>query len=91
MFWIHGVIFPVKMIGMILMVGALRSGGDYLPAALIELGGMYLFSVPLALIAALSWHWSPLAVFFIISSEWVVKSLLIWCRFNQKVWLQKLI
>ena len=91
MFWIHGAIFPLKMIGMILMVGALRSGGDYLSAALIELGGMYLFSVPLALIAALSWHWGPLMVFFILSSEWILKTAFIWWRYNQKVWLRKLI
>ena len=91
MFWIHGLIFPIKMLGMILMVGALRSGGDYLSAALIELGGMYFFSVPLTLIAALSWGWHPFAVFFILSSEWLIKASLIWWRFTQRVWLKRLI
>ena len=91
MFWIHGLIFPIKMLGMILMVGALRSGGDYLSAALIELGGMYFFSVPLTLIAALSWGWHPFAVFFILSSEWLIKTSLIWWRFTKRVWLQRLI
>ena len=73
------------------MVGALRSGGDYLSAALIELGGMYFFSVPLTLIAALSWGWHPFAVFFILSSEWLIKASLIWWRFTKRVWLQRLI
>ena len=90
MFWIHGAIFPLKMIGMILMVGALRSGGDYMPAALIELGGMYLFSVPLALMAII-WQYGPLAVFLILSSEWILKTILVWWRFNKKVWLRRLI
>ena len=91
MFWIHGAIFPLKMIGMILMVGALRSGGDYMPAALIELGGMYLFSVPLALMAAIIWQFGPLTVFLILSSEWILKTILVWWRFNKKVWLRRLI
>ena len=91
MFWIHGAIFPLKMIGMILMVGALRSGGDYMPAALIELGGMYLFSVPLALMAAIIWQYGPLIVFLILSSEWILKTILVWWRFNKKVWLRRLI
>ena len=91
MFWIHGLIFPIKMLGMIMMMGALRSGGDYFSAAVIELGGMYLFSVPFTLIASLIWEWHPFAVFFILSSEWIIKTLLIWWRFNQKAWLQRLI
>ena len=45
----------------------------------------------LALIAALSWHWGPLMVFFILSSEWILKTAFIWWRYNQKVWLRKLI
>ena len=76
---------------MILLVGVLRSGGDYLIAAIIELGGMYFYSVPVVLVSALVLKWSPVYVFMILSSEWIIKTGFLWKRFNQKIWLKRLL
>lgn len=91
MFLIHAVIYPIKMLGMILLVGVLRSGGDYFIAAIIELGGMYFYSVPMVLVSALIFRWNPVYVFMILSSEWILKTILLWKRFNQKIWLKRLL
>ena len=91
MFFIHSLIYPIKMLGMILLVGVLRSGGDYLIAAIIELGGMYFYSVPVVLVSALVLKWNPVYVFMILSSEWIIKTGFLWMRFNQKIWLKRLL
>lgn len=91
MFFIHLLIYPVKMMGMIILVGVLRSGGDYFKTAVIELGGMYFYSVPCVLLSALYLRWNAVAVFAILSSEWILKSVLVYRRYTKKIWLKRLL
>ena len=91
MILIHACILFVKMVGIIILVGVLRTGGDFFVTAVMELGCMYFISVPLTLIGALVFGLSPWVIYGFICLEWLVKGVLMVIRYRQMHWLKRLI
>jgi putative MATE family efflux protein len=84
-------ITPLKMMALIILVGILRSGGDFLFSALSEISSMWLYSVPLALFCSLYAGFSPEIVFAVVCSEWFIKAFLLWWRYRKGLWLKNLV
>lgn len=73
------------------MNGILRSGGDILGAAAIDIGGLWLFGVPLALVVTL-WFGLPFwALMIVIASEEVLKVGISIARVRTYKWAKKLV
>lgn len=70
--------------------GIIRGGGDtgfILKLDMISIVGIIL---PLALLAAFVWHWSPVAVTFILNSDQIFKCVPAYIRVNGYRWVKKL-
>mgnify|MGYP002624154585 CR=1 FL=1 len=70
--------------------GIIRGGGDtsfILKLDMISIVGIIL---PLSLLAAFTWHWSPVAVTFILNSDQVFKCVPAFLRVNSYKWVKKL-
>lgn len=82
---------PFKVINMNVIAGILRSGGDTLFSALLDISGVWLIGVPLGLTATKFFGWGIEAVFAIIMIEELYKTTLcIWRMYSGK-WVKKLV
>lgn len=73
-----------------LIVGVLRSGGDTKYGLIVELGGMWCFSILLGAIAAFKFHASVEVVYVILMSDEVVKIPLSMYRFFSYKWIKNI-
>lgn len=71
-----------------LIVGVLRSGGDTKYGMLVDLGGMWCFSILLGAIAAFKFHASVEIVYVILMSDEVVKIPMSVSRFRSNKWIK---
>lgn len=71
-----------------LIVGVLRSGGDTKYGMLVDLGGMWGFSILLGAIAAFKLHASVEVVYIILMSDEVVKIPMSVARFRSNKWIK---
>lgn len=71
-----------------LVVGVLRGGGDVKFGMYLDIGAMYLWSIPLAAIAGLVLHWDILWVYLLIVSEDLIKSAIGFVRFRSGKWVR---
>lgn len=85
------IITPLKMLGLIILAGILRSGGDFVLSAFCEIFSMWCYAVPLTLFCSLYIGCSPQVTFAIVCSEWLLKTLLLWLRYKKGQWLKNLV
>lgn len=71
-----------------LIVGVLRSGGDTKYGMLVDLGGMWGFSILLGALAAFKFHASVEIVYIILMSDEVVKIPMSVARFKSNKWIK---
>jgi putative MATE family efflux protein len=72
------------------IVGILRSGGDTLFTSALDIGCLWLFSIPLGYLAGFYWALPIPLIFFILHSDEIVKiPILIW-RVQQKKWIRNI-
>lgn len=88
---VHCLVLPIKSLGMVVLIGILRSGGDHAYSAAVELGLMYFFSVPACLLAALYFYFPPVIPYLMIQLEWVLKTILLSRRHRSKKWVRRLV
>lgn len=81
---------PFKVLNMILGGGIIRSGGRTKYVMAIDLIGVWLFGVPLGLLAAFVWKLSIPYVYFILSLEECVRFVISLWAFHRKKWMQSL-
>lgn len=84
---LNAVLFTIRPVGNGIVVGILRSGGDTLWAAVVDVGAVWLFGVPLAFLGV---HLGlPLwAVFLCVSSEDIVKLVVSIPRLLSNKWIK---
>jgi len=82
---------PFKVFNMINIVGILRSGGDTKAGLFLELSGIWLIGVPLALFTGFVMHWSVYYVYFFANTEEIFKAILGIKRLLSKKWLKNLV
>ena len=71
-----------------LIVGVLRSGGDTKYGMLVDIGGMWCFSILLGAIAAFKFHASVEIVYIILMSDEVIKIPMSVSRFKSNKWIK---
>lgn len=81
---------PFKVYNLHVVVGILRGGGDTKMSLVIDIVGVWLIGVPLALMGGLWWKFSIVIVYALVSSEEFVKSILCLYRLFSKKWINDL-
>ena len=84
---LNAVLFTIRPVGNGIVVGILRSGGDTLYAAIVDVGAVWLFGVPLAFLGVKLGF--PLwAVFLCVASEDIVKLIVAIPRLLSNKWIK---
>jgi len=85
-----GMLLFVRVFNFTMIVGILRSGGDTKFGLIMDIGGVWLISVPLVFISGLLWklpvHW----VYLLVSMEEVFKLFIGLGRFISRKWINNL-
>ena len=83
-------VFPFKALSMIQIVGIFRGGGDTRFSMALDVGGVWLIGLPLALVSGLVLNLPVWIVFFLASSEEIIKSFIGIARTASGKWLNNL-
>ena len=88
MFFVMSYFTLCMSINTTLIVGVLRSGGDTKYGMLVDIGGMWCFSILLGAIAAFKFHASVEIVYVILMSDEVIKIPMSVSRFRSNKWIK---
>ena len=81
---------PLNAFNFTNIVGTLRSGGDSLAAAVLDVVPMYVFSIPVGIILGLYFKLPPVFVISVMYSEQIIKAILGVVRVSQHKWIRKI-
>lgn len=81
---------PLSAFNFTNIVGTLRSGGDSLAAALLDVVPMYVFSIPLGIFLGLYLKLPPVFVISVMYSEQIIKAALGLVRVSKHKWVRKI-
>ena len=84
------ILLPFEMLGVVIMVGILRSGGDSKFSMLSEIIPMYAISIPLAFLGAKYFHLSLWALLLLKFSEIMPKMIIGGIRVKSGKWIKDL-
>ena len=87
MLFMTAAFYPLWAINMIVVVGVCRSGGDTIFALVLDIGFMWVISLPLGFCAVTFWHLPYWVVFLCIQSEHFFKSTFGLLRLKNGKWL----
>lgn len=85
-----GVIFILKALNSILIVGVLRGGGDTKFSLFLEMGSVWFVGVPLAFMGAALWHLPIQWVVILASTEEITKLSIGLLRVKSKKWIHEI-
>lgn len=80
-------VVPLRILAFTLLIGILRGGGDAKAVMLLDLGGLYLISIPAAAITGLVFKSSITVVYLCICAEEIFKVTAGILRFRSKKWI----
>lgn len=87
---VFAVLFPLRVVNMIMSSGILRSGGKTNYIMAISLLGTWCVGVPLGLLSAFALHWPIVAVYAMVSQEEAAKFLISLPLFRSRRWMHRL-
>jgi Na+-driven multidrug efflux pump len=82
---------PARMLNALIIVAILRSGGDTKAALFLDVSGVWLIGIPMAVIGGLVFHLPIYVVYAMIMIEEVYKLILGFIRYKQKRWLKNIV
>jgi putative MATE family efflux protein len=85
-----GLTLWIKSCNIILLIGAIRSGGDTRFGLISEMGTMWAIGVPLALLGAFVFRWPVYWVYLLVQTEELVKLSIGLIRFTSRRWIHNL-
>lgn len=88
---VFSIYLPFKVINMIIIVGILRSGGDTIASLLIDLFGVWLVGIPMAILGGLYFKLDIKFVYAMIMSEELVKFIFSVLRYRSKKWVKNIV
>lgn len=88
---IMALFLPIRTFNMVMIVGVFRGGGDTTYSMLVQAGTVWLYSVPLAFIAAGIWHLPIQLVYILICSEECIKIFFELSRLKNGKWIKNII
>ncbi|CAM3076223.1 MATE family efflux transporter [Streptobacillus ratti] len=86
----ESLILPFKGLSLLIIVGILRAGGDIYYAMMLDLVGMWVFSVPLTILGK-SLNLPINIIYFLGGSSDIIVLLPAIFRYNQKKWVKRII
>lgn len=86
--WIAICLYPLWSIGMSMVVGVCRSGGDTIFALIIDVGFMWMVSLPLGFCAVYFWHLPFWAIYLCVHTEDFLKATFGLIRLFSGKWLK---
>lgn len=87
---IIALVFPFKALSIIQIVGIFRGGGDTRFSMALDVGGVWLIGIPLAITSGLLLQWPVWLVFLLASSEEIIKSVIGIYRTISNKWINNL-
>ncbi|HWT76597.1 MAG TPA: MATE family efflux transporter [Mobilitalea sp.] len=81
---------PMRMMNALIIVAILRSGGDTKAALFLDVSGVWLIGIPMAVLGGLVLHLPIYVVYAMIMIEEVYKTLLGYVRYRKKKWLRNI-
>jgi Na+-driven multidrug efflux pump len=88
---IFAIIIPVRMSNALLIVAVFRSGGDSKAAMFLDVTGVWLIGIPMAILSGLILKLPVYVVYGLVLIEEVYKIILGSIRYRQKKWLKNLV
>lgn len=85
------ILLPVKMINNILITAVFRSGADTKASLFIDVSGVWLIGIPMAVIGGLVLKQPVYVVFAMVGIEEVYKLILSLLRYRQKKWVRNIV
>lgn len=90
-FLVYILYMPFKMFNTMNVVGILRSGGDTRAALFIDVSGVWIMGIPMAVLGGLVLHLPIYIVYAMVFVEEVYKFILGIIRYRKKKWLRNII
>jgi len=81
---------PFAMFAMLSVVGILRSGGDTVFCLVVDTVAVYGIGMPLIMMGAHVWHLPVAAVFALVQSQEIFKTIVLWKRVRSGKWMRNL-
>lgn len=88
---VHSVMFPLRMINMIMIVGVLRGGGDAMFSTVTQGLVMWLVGIPLTYVAANLLGWPLPMVVAVMFAESMIQGLIVQKRYESNQWMKTLV
>lgn len=88
---VFAIYMPVRMLNALIIVAILRSGGDTKAALFLDVSGVWLIGIPMALIGGLVLQFPIYFVYAMIMVEEVYKAVLGYVRYRKKKWLRNIV
>lgn len=88
---VFAIYMPVRMLNALIIVAILRSGGDTKAALFLDVSGVWLIGIPMAVIGGLVLHLPIYMVYAMIMIEEVYKTILGYMRYRKKKWLKNIV
>lgn len=89
--FVFAILMPLRVFNLINIVGVLRSGGDTKYSLFLDTVGVWLISIPLALVGGLLLHLPVYWVYFLVGMEEIFKFFLGLYRFRSRKWINNLV
>ncbi len=82
---------PIKMLNMLLVVSILRSGGDTKASLFLDVSGVWLIGIPMAVLGGLILHLPIYLVYAMVMIEEIYKLIMGYIRYRKKKWLKNIV
>lgn len=79
---------PVVCLEFTVFIGVLRSGGDTVFCAVIDIGSLFLIGLPLAAVGAFVFHLPLVYVYLLARSETIIRALISYIRYKTNKWVK---
>ena len=87
---IYALYLTSKNVNLMMIVGLFRGGGDTRIGLLLDIGGVWVIGVPMAVLGGLALKLPIWWVYAMVSIEELVKNVLCFWRFKSKKWINNL-
>jgi len=88
---IVAVVMPIRMLNTLFIVAIFRSGGDTKAALFLDVTGVWLIGIPMAVLGGLVFKFPVYVVYAMILVEEYYKLILGYFRYRQKKWIKNII
>jgi putative efflux protein, MATE family len=82
---------PIRAVDTLIIVAILRSGGDTKAALFLDVSGVWLIGIPMALLGGFVLHLPIYCVYAMVMTEEIYKTIFGFMRYRKKKWLKNIV